>query len=122
MQNFQPNSFLFAINVHCFILLSVDLNLGHKVSGKNTCYFSSEPGIRRGNEDSRRHENRKSQKNKLTSIFFFFFFKQPVAVAESMEITMLVASKVDRGPLMELSFVDICIFQTISVTAVYSRS
>ena len=53
---------------------------------------SSEPGIRRGNEDSRGNEHRKSQK-----IFFcsmekkidkYTFFKQPVGVAESMEITM----------------------------------
>ena len=42
----------------------------------------SEPGIHRGNEDSRRIENRKSQKNKLTSILFFLI--QPVGVAESM--------------------------------------
>ena len=60
------------------------------------------------------------RKNKLTSIFFFF--KQPVAVAESMEITTLVPSKIDRGPLMELLFVEICIFQAISVTEVYGRS
>ena len=39
-----------------------------------------------------------------------------------MEITTLVPSKIDRGPLMELSFVDICIFQAISVTEVYGRS
>ena len=32
---------------------------------------SAEPGIRRGNEDSRGNENRKSRKNKLTSILFF---------------------------------------------------
>ena len=52
---------------------------------------TSEPGIRRGNEDSRKNENRKSRK-----IFFFrgnqihkhtLFFKQSVGAAESMEIT-----------------------------------
>ena len=35
------------------------------------CLHISEPGIRRGNEDSRRNENQKSRK-KLTSILFFF--------------------------------------------------
>ena len=39
-----------------------------------------------------------------------------------MEIMTLVASKINRGPLMELSFVDICIFQAISVTKVYGWS
>ena len=33
----------------------------------------------------------------------------------------LVASKIDRSALMELSFMDICIFQAISVSKVYGR-
>ena len=54
-------------------------------------YTYSEPGICRGNEDSRGNENQKSQK-----IFFSvekqidkhtFFFKKSIGVAESMEIT-----------------------------------
>ena len=51
------------------------------------------------------------------------FFKQSVGVAESMEITrerMRVCQQ--NRALMELSFVDICIFQAISVTGVYGRS
>ena len=51
------------------------------------------------------------------------FFKQSVGVAESMEITrerMRVCQQ--NWPLMELSLVDICIFQAISVTEVYVRS
>ena len=51
------------------------------------------------------------------------FFKQSVGVAESMEITrerMRVCQQ--NRALMELSFVDICIFQAISVTEVYGRS
>ena len=53
----------------------------------------------------------------------FFFFKQSVGVAESMEITrerMRVCQQ--NRALMELSFVDICIFQAISVTEVYGWS
>ena len=52
--------------------------------------YYAELGIRRGNEDFRGNENRKSQqqkifprKNKLTSILLL---KQFVGVAESMEI------------------------------------
>ena len=88
---------------------------------------TSEPGIRRGNEGSRKSENRKSRKK-----FFFrgkqihkhtLFFKQSVGVAESMEI-MLERMRVcqQNRALMELSFVDICIFQAISVTEVYGQS
>ena len=74
---------------------------------------TSEPGIRRGNEDSRKNENRK-QIDKHT-----LFFKQSVGVAESMEITrerMRVCQQ--NRALMELLFVDICIFQAISMTEV----
>ena len=49
--------------------------------------------------------------------------KQSVSVAESMEITreqMRVCQQ--NRALMELSFVDLCIFQAISVTEVYFRS
>ena len=88
---------------------------------------TSEPGIRRGNEDSRKSENRKSWKK-----FFFrgkqihkhtLFFKQSVGVAESMEITLerMRVCQQNRA-LMELSFVDICIFQAISVTELCGRS
>ena len=52
-----------------------------------------------------------------------FFFKQSVGVAESMEITrerMRVCQQ--NRALMELLFVDICIFQAISVTEAYGRS
>ena len=51
------------------------------------------------------------------------FFKQSVRVVESMEITrerMRVYQQ--NRALMELSFVDICIFQAISMTEVYGRS
>ena len=50
------------------------------------------------------------------------FFKQSVGVAESMEITRewMRVCRQNRA-LMELSFVDICIFQAISVTEVYGR-
>ena len=76
---------------------------------------TSERGIRRGNEDSRKNEK---QIHKHT-----LFFKQSVGVAESMEITrerMRVCQQ--NRALMELSFVDLCIFQAISVTEVYFRS
>ena len=76
---------------------------------------TSERGIRRGNEDSRKSEK---QIHKHT-----LFFKQSVDVAESMEITrerMRVCQQ--NRALMELSFVDLCIFQAISVTEVYFRS
>ena len=87
---------------------------------------TSEPGIRRGN-DSRKNENRKSRKKKIFRRKQIhkhtLFFKQSVGVAESMEITrerMRVCQQ--NRALMELSFVDICIFQAISVMEVFGRS
>ena len=65
-------------------------------------------------------ENRGKQIDKHT---FFFFLKQSVGVAESMEITherMRVCQQ--NRALMELSFVDICIFQAVSMTKVYGWS
>ena len=118
-----------------FSILSecVWLCVDHQTGGRGTSYSDhawyftvSEPGIRRGNKDSRGNENQKSWKKIFSAEKqidkHFFFFKQPVAVAESMEIATLVPSKIDRGPLMELSFVEICIFQAISVTEVYGWS
>ena len=76
---------------------------------------TSERGIRHGNEDSRKNEKQIHN--------YTLFFKQSVGVAESMEITrerMRVCQQ--NRALMELSFVDLCIFQAISVTEVYFRS
>ena len=65
----------------------------------------------------------------ISTVFYFFlifFFCIPqlyLGVAESMEITrerMRVCQQ--NRALMELSFVDICIFQAISLTEVYGRS
>ena len=88
---------------------------------------TSEPGIRRENEDSRKNENRNSRKKIFSAEKQIhkhtLFFKQSVGVAESMEITrerMQVCQQ--NRALMELSFVDICIFQAISVMEVYGRS
>ena len=81
---------------------------------------NAEPGICRGNEDSCGNENR----NRGTQIDkYTFLFKQSVGVAESMEITLerMRVCQQNRA-LMVLLFVDICIFQAISVTEVYGRS
>ena len=81
---------------------------------------------------SRKRGFSRKWKLKMAENFFFrgkqihkhtLFFKQSVGVAESMEITrerMRVWQQ--NRALMELSFVDICIFQAISVTKVYGRS
>ena len=63
-----------------------------KISVSGQAFCSSEPGIRRGNEDSCGNENRKLLKNffsaeKQIDKHTFFFFKQSVGVAESLEIT-----------------------------------
>ena len=85
---------------------------------------TSEPGIRGFSQ---------KWKSKIAENFFFrgkqihrhtLFFKQSVVgVVESMEITRerMPVCQQNRA-LMELSFVDICIFQAISVTEVYGRS
>ena len=87
--------------------------------------------FRAWNSSRKRGFSRKWKSKMAEKIFFrgkqihkhTLFFKQSVGVAESMEITrewMRVCQQ--NRALMELSFVDICIFQAISVTEVYGRS